>query len=103
MPDGITAERLIEALQQSHGCRCPDCGARVCHHQALMNLYLGSHRAPRCLRCLADTLAIPLPALQDRVTEAIRSRDCYASAWEWASRQEGTGTEPLPPCLSTQP
>lgn len=79
--------------------RCVHCGARLCGHEALLAVVLGSRNAPRCARCAAAETHESAVALAERARQWIVRRDCFAHVWRRASEAEGFGGTDRPRCL----
>jgi hypothetical protein len=101
--ESVTAAGLIARLRSSPGTTCSRCQSLVCYHALLMNWYLGFKGPGACLSCVAAALGFPLAQLRERLIGAIVTRDCYAEAWEWASRHEALAGPPVPGCPAPTP
>ncbi len=79
--------------------RCVICSERLCGHEALLAVVLGSRNAPRCARCAATETHESAAQLAERARQWIVRRDCFAHVWQRASEAEGFGGTDRPPCL----
>lgn len=93
---------LQDRVNQWQGAPCGDCGGRLCGHQVLFSIALGVGDRPRCLACLARSLAREADELRDSLLQHFRHRDCYHQVWNTATvHEQGEPTE-LPSCLWPQ-
>ncbi|MBL9079189.1 MAG: sulfurtransferase TusA family protein [Planctomycetes bacterium] len=102
LPNGDPSARtaaLRAAVQALTGDACRVCGHRLCGHEAVLAVLLGSRGAPRCAACAAREHAEPAPALCARSLQWIRRRECFHDAWRAASAAEGFGASDEPDCL----
>ena len=97
--DGL---ELIRRLEEKEGACCSSCGARLCSHQVLVSIALGSGNKPRCLHCTARQLGQSPQELAESMCGYFERRACYAAAWKWASEQEGVDSGSIPSCVFAQ-
>lgn len=81
------------------GVACRLCGARLCGHEAVLAILLGSSAAPRCSACAAKEHGEPREELCERALQWILRRDCFLANWREASTVEGGAGADRPACL----
>lgn len=99
---GSAAERTADlkaSLRAVAARPCQLCGRRLCGHEAVLAILLGSRHAPRCSACAATELGEPPQDLCERSLQWIRRRECFLAAWHAAGAAEGFGAADRPPCL----
>jgi tRNA 2-thiouridine synthesizing protein A len=84
----ITAESLIRDLEAGLGVLCKVCRAPLCPHELLIAVALGFRNAPRCPACLGTALQREPNELRESVIAYIHQRECFESAWSWATHAE---------------
>jgi len=97
-----TAERTAELRASVRAVAerpCQLCRRRLCGHDALLAILLGSRHAPRCSTCSATELGEPRQDLRERSLQWIRRRECFLDVWRAASDTEGFGAVDRPSCM----
>lgn len=96
------AERTAALLAEVAAWRprpCGGCGTALCHHGYVLNAALGFKDRPRCVACLAGALARERHAFLVHALEHVQGRECFRTAWGWASATEGAADPVRPACL----
>ena len=83
-------------MQRLRASPCSRCGTPLCAHQILLSIALGFKDSLRCLPCLGKALEYDPARIRDTLWEYIRSKKCFLSAWNWASRSAGLAENTVP-------
>lgn len=82
---------ILGAVEALAGAACSACAAPLCAHEALMCVWMGVERRPRCARCMADALGIAPEAFAGQVREQVLRFPCYRAAWDCTGTREPAG------------
>lgn len=97
--EGATAAEIIRWAESRGERLCGSCSRRLCTHELLVQLALGTGQEPRCIDCTARLLGRERSELLESLRGFIVHRDCRREAWLWASAREGYPSSDRPPCL----